>query len=98
MMRTNSRMLIAEAMKPLRRLPLAMTLIICLAAVHAAEAQFKPPPIITSAVPDLAHGTLTVRGVNFGDTPARVTLNSFALPVLTSGPREIIVHLDPNTP
>jgi hypothetical protein len=41
---------------------------------------------------------LTLRGVNFGDTPARVMLNSFALPVLTSGQREIIVRLDANTP
>lgn len=79
-------------------LPLALALIISLASVPSAEAQLKLPPVITSAVPDLVNGTLTVRGVNFGDTPARVTLNSIELPILTSGPREIIVHLDPHTP
>jgi hypothetical protein len=49
-MSTKFRTAVGQTMKTPRRLsPLALALMICLAPVHPAEAQFKLPPVITSA-------------------------------------------------
>ena len=63
---------------------LVLTLLIGLFAVHGSAAEVDLPPVIVSAVPDAAHGLLTIRGTNFGTIQARVTLNSTPLPVITS--------------
>src|SRR5947208_14564874 len=72
----------------------ALSVIVIPRAGGAAEIPL--PPIIVSATPSLEHGTLTLRGVNFGSGTPRVTLNSTELTIQTATPTEIVAFLPAN--
>lgn len=56
------------------------------------------PVVILGTLSDRAHGTLTIRGVGFGDRAAQVWCQNYLMTVISWTDQEIVVHLPDATP
>ncbi len=81
------------------RAPLLTLAILGALGLAAAADDNEPGPksqlVIISAEADAQGERLTVRGLNFGNSPLRVTLGLVDLPVLTAGPDVLVAELPP---
>jgi hypothetical protein len=78
-----------------RAFALLSVLVVLAAGAFAPPAWAAPKPIILATQADLAAGTLTIQGENFGAVAPIVKLGGQALVVAQSSPTEIVATLPP---
>ncbi len=71
-------------------------MVVCLGVI-SAPTQAAGLPLIVSATVDYTHGTLTIKGQNFGSSPT-ITVDSMTFPTVSSASNQIVGTFPSGTP